>query len=372
MGNYYTIGEPGWSNIQGGSSYLIRNYGSGTVTAHENYWGTSDPTSSDFYGSVDYDFYHSSAVSVFGASSLPVESHYYKDQFLKVRPSDEMNVTDMDRQAEEHRSRIRQRATQLRQQLNGTSPDPDDIQTFLDLYTLMWDPQWYRQDIDANRAVLSELYAKVTRLSAVSTSAVRAIELQLREWVSNSPQRAESAALDLLETQQQPEVRLAATLVLMSLSEQKGDIVAARDYLNQVTELQRSTGQPEDVVTSYASMMEGIFSTRPEQQFMKGSGMMEQSPSKTTEDPKDEPVLTVFPNPFNPETIVTIELRTEQRVKIEVYNTLGQRVQTLMDGQLTTGRHSVRMDLTGMASGVYLIRVHTDQQILTHRVTLIK
>ena len=372
MGNYYTIGEPGWSNIQGGSSYLIRNYGSGTVTAHENYWGMSDPTNSEFEGSVDFDFYHSTAVNVFGASSLPVESHYYKDQFLKVLPSDDLNVTDMDRQAEEQRGLIRQRAAQLRQQMDVSSPDPDDVGTFLDLYTLMWDPQWYEQDVDANRAVLSQLYAQVIKQNAMSSNEVRVIELQLRDWVSNSPRLAESAALDLLETQQHFAVRLAATQVLMSISEQKGDLTVARDYLRLVSELNRGAGQPEDVVTSYASMMEGIFATRPEQRFMKGSGLLEQSPSKTTENPKPEPVLTVFPNPFNPETVVTIELQSEQRVRIEVYNTLGQRVQTLMDGQLTTGRHSVRMDGSGMASGVYLIRVHTSQHTMTHRVTLIK
>lgn len=372
MGNYYTIGEPGWSNIEGGSSYLVRNYGSGLIIAHENWWGISEPESSNFYGSVDYNFFQYSAVNVFEATSLPAESHYYTNQYLKVRPQTLQESSDLDRKAEQNRGRIREHASQLRQQLNVASANPDDILVFLDLHTLMWDPQWYGADVDANRAVLSNLYAEVTKQSTVSSSAVRVIELQLREWVSTSPKRAAQEALVLLESQQHPHIRLAATQVLMSISEQNGNLVAARSYLSQVSELQRSVGHQEEMVETYASMMEGIFATRPEQRFLNGSSMSEQSPSKSTEDPKVEPVLTVFPNPFNPETVVTIELRSEQRVRIEVYNTLGQRVQTLLDAPMTTGRHSVRMDGSKLSSGVYLIRVHTGQQVITHRVTLIK
>jgi hypothetical protein len=64
-----------------------------------------------------------------------------------------------------------------------------------------------------------------------------------------------------------------------------------------------------------------------------------------------------YPNPFNPSTNISFELQASSHVRIDVYNTLGQRVTTLINKNMTPGRHIVHFDATGLASGVYLCRM---------------
>lgn len=61
-----------------------------------------------------------------------------------------------------------------------------------------------------------------------------------------------------------------------------------------------------------------------------------------------------YPNPFNPTTTIVYDVASTGRVTIAVYNILGQKVATLVDGILTPGRYSARFDGSRFASGVYL------------------
>ena len=62
------------------------------------------------------------------------------------------------------------------------------------------------------------------------------------------------------------------------------------------------------------------------------------------------------PNPFNPSTEISYALPSESRVRLEVFNTLGQRVSLLVDGVKEPGLHTVRWD-GATASGVYFYRI---------------
>jgi len=63
------------------------------------------------------------------------------------------------------------------------------------------------------------------------------------------------------------------------------------------------------------------------------------------------------PNPFNPSTTIHFDLPQAGRVKLAVYNLRGELVQTLVDGEISAGAHSVRFDGRGLASGVYFYRM---------------
>lgn len=68
------------------------------------------------------------------------------------------------------------------------------------------------------------------------------------------------------------------------------------------------------------------------------------------------------PNPFNPETTIPFSLATAGRVRLLIYDVLGRRVRTLVDGSRPAGSHLERWDgrLTGggrAASGIYLYRI---------------
>jgi hypothetical protein len=64
-----------------------------------------------------------------------------------------------------------------------------------------------------------------------------------------------------------------------------------------------------------------------------------------------------YPNPFNPSTRITFVLPSSAKTSLEVFNMLGQKVATLMNGFATAGAHEVQFDAAHLASGVYLYRL---------------
>ena len=63
-----------------------------------------------------------------------------------------------------------------------------------------------------------------------------------------------------------------------------------------------------------------------------------------------------YPNPFNPSTIIPYQLAASAHVRLEVFNLLGQRIATLVDGQRPAGTHTAMWNATG-AAGVYIYRL---------------
>ena len=68
-------------------------------------------------------------------------------------------------------------------------------------------------------------------------------------------------------------------------------------------------------------------------------------------------LLGNYPNPFNPLTTIKFALPVDSRVKINVYNTVGQLVETLVDNEMESGYHEVNFNAARLASGVYLYQL---------------
>lgn len=64
-----------------------------------------------------------------------------------------------------------------------------------------------------------------------------------------------------------------------------------------------------------------------------------------------------FPNPFNPRTKITFSLPRAAEVKLTVYDLLGHRIATLVDGKRQAGQHSLTFDASKLSSGVYIYRL---------------
>lgn len=73
--------------------------------------------------------------------------------------------------------------------------------------------------------------------------------------------------------------------------------------------------------------------------------------------PSDYSVSEFYPNPFNPKTRVAITLPTNEIVKVEVFNTLGQKVKETSEQSLNAGTNYIDIELSGSANGMYVSRI---------------
>jgi hypothetical protein len=64
-----------------------------------------------------------------------------------------------------------------------------------------------------------------------------------------------------------------------------------------------------------------------------------------------------YPNPFNPTTDIVYDVKEAGLVTLKVYNLMGQDVATLVNGNMTQGRHTVSFNATDLPSGLYLCKM---------------
>jgi len=86
--------------------------------------------------------------------------------------------------------------------------------------------------------------------------------------------------------------------------------------------------------------------------------------------PQDFSLGQNYPNPFNPSTIIPYQLSVSAHVRLEVFNLLGQRIATLVDGQRSAGAHTAMWNATG-AAGVYIYRLTMGGASLARRMVLV-
>ena len=83
-----------------------------------------------------------------------------------------------------------------------------------------------------------------------------------------------------------------------------------------------------------------------------------------------------YPNPFNPSTIIPYQLAASSRVRLEVFNLLGQHLATLVDGERPAGFHTATWHATdgagrAVGAGVYIYRMTVGVESQTGRMVLI-
>ena len=79
-----------------------------------------------------------------------------------------------------------------------------------------------------------------------------------------------------------------------------------------------------------------------------------------------------YPNPFNPSTTIAFSIPSDGIVRLTVYNVLGQRVATLLDGPVRAGNHRVRWNAGGQSSGLYFSVLQIDHRVRARKMLLIK
>ncbi len=64
-----------------------------------------------------------------------------------------------------------------------------------------------------------------------------------------------------------------------------------------------------------------------------------------------------YPNPFNPSTKINFNLPEESKVKIYIYDILGERVREVVNGQVGAGVHTISFYAGDLASGIYIYQI---------------
>jgi hypothetical protein len=95
-------------------------------------------------------------------------------------------------------------------------------------------------------------------------------------------------------------------------------------------------------------------------------------PGTSTSVPTEYALEQNYPNPFNPSTVVSFQLPVAGKVKLVVYNLLGQQVALLMDEKKDPGRYDVRWNAAGMPSGVYFYRLEAAEFKEVKKMVLVK
>lgn len=93
--------------------------------------------------------------------------------------------------------------------------------------------------------------------------------------------------------------------------------------------------------------------------------------------PEEFSLFQNYPNPFNPVTQIVFSLPENVFVKLEVFNLLGQKIQTLINQEMPAGVHQVEWNCSSrdgerLSSGIYLYRIEAGSYVETKKMLLLK
>ncbi|RQW00785.1 MAG: T9SS C-terminal target domain-containing protein, partial [Calditrichaeota bacterium] len=88
--------------------------------------------------------------------------------------------------------------------------------------------------------------------------------------------------------------------------------------------------------------------------------------------PREFTLQQNYPNPFNPVTTVPFAVAKTGRVRLTVFNVLGQQVAFLVDKIMQPGQYEVRWNAVNLASGVYFYELRAGDVTLRRRMMLLK
>ncbi|MEG8946937.1 T9SS type A sorting domain-containing protein [Rosettibacter firmus] len=79
-----------------------------------------------------------------------------------------------------------------------------------------------------------------------------------------------------------------------------------------------------------------------------------------------------YPNPFNPSTTISFSIPKSSFVNLSIYNSLGQKVSTLISKEMNAGYHSILLDASNLTSGVYFYKLTADNFVSVKKMILAK
>jgi M6 family metalloprotease-like protein len=340
------LGMYQYFTIPNGSYKYIRNLGTSTINAVQNYWSAYPPSSTYFYGSVDRSNPLSSPPSNPPAGpgwSLPKGAG--DDFFLAFNDASRLFFDKKYAEARESFKEL--------------------TENYLDSEYSSYSLNWYMLSTEQLEAVGTQrgyLNSIKQDNSAHANTRFYAqkwhLQCELRE---GTREKAKNRAAEV-ERGSGYDREISFDLA-MGLYYYQGDKQGAEEILAELSEKFKDEDTAEAVEIIKSLMNIESAASKP----------MAKRPDEADEGFS----LGVFPNPSNASIKISYALENSGPVSLAIYNVLGQKVLTLVDGDLEAGRHEASWDgkdrsAKAVASGVYLCRLETMGHIKTVKLLLAK
>jgi len=87
---------------------------------------------------------------------------------------------------------------------------------------------------------------------------------------------------------------------------------------------------------------------------------------------QDYLIGAAYPNPFNPITVVPVNLAKDATVRAQLYDISGRPLRELHNGTLAAGSHALRIDGANLSTGIYFVRIGINDQMHVQKIALMK
>jgi hypothetical protein len=133
-----------------------------------------------------------------------------------------------------------------------------------------------------------------------------------------------------------------------------------------------TTTEPKSYSYSDNDLKSGNYSYRLKQVDFNGSSSYSKEVEVEVTVPASFSLQQNYPNPFNPTTMIQYSIPSDQVVRLNVYNLLGQKVMTLVNESQKAGQHQVSFNASNFASGVYFYKLEAGSQSSIKKMILMK
>jgi hypothetical protein len=89
-------------------------------------------------------------------------------------------------------------------------------------------------------------------------------------------------------------------------------------------------------------------------------------------EPAEVKLLGTAPNPVRSRARVRYAVPEDREVRLQVYDVLGRRVETVAGADAEAGRNEVQLSVEGLSSGVYVLRLEAGEAVRTQRLTVVQ
>jgi hypothetical protein len=79
-----------------------------------------------------------------------------------------------------------------------------------------------------------------------------------------------------------------------------------------------------------------------------------------------------YPDPFNPSTTIDYSIPESGNVKLKVYNSLGEKVATLVNEIKSRGNYEINFNASELASGIYFYQLKSGSFVKTKKKIILR